>query len=64
MSAPARFKADCPLLFCFEEGPHEHPVCDTCAAVNYGNATCPTCKVKGEPIRLAAIARLKEERKP
>lgn len=38
-----KFDGLCPFI-CFEEGPHSHPICPKCGAVNYGNAFCDECR--------------------
>lgn len=42
--ATVKLDGPCPLLRCTECGPHEHPVCDVCGAVAYGNAFCRECR--------------------
>ena len=43
-----KFDGPCPSLTCFEDGPHEHPVCPKCGAVGYRVGTvlyndCASC---------------------
>jgi hypothetical protein len=38
------FDGPCPFLTCLRTDPHNHPVCETCGAVRYGNLSCPTCR--------------------
>jgi uncharacterized OB-fold protein len=38
------FDGPCPFLSCVEDGPHEHPVCEKCGAVRYGNMFCERCR--------------------
>jgi hypothetical protein len=38
------FDGLCPFLTCLELGPHDHPICPACGAVNYGNMFCDTCQ--------------------
>jgi hypothetical protein len=33
----------CPLVSCNERGPHQHPACETCGAVDWGNIFCGAC---------------------
>lgn len=37
------FDGPCPFLTCLRNGPHEHPACELCGAVRYGNLFCDTC---------------------
>lgn len=38
-----KHEGPCPSLMCLEPGPHEHPVCEVCGAVRYGNLMCERC---------------------
>jgi hypothetical protein len=33
----------CSRLICFERGPHQHPACEACGAVAFGNIGCIAC---------------------
>lgn len=41
---PVHFDGPCPFLTCLETGPHDHPVCPDCGAVDFGNFSCSTCQ--------------------
>lgn len=43
MTTTVHSPGPCPLLRCLEAGPHNHPVCPDCGAVDHGNAFCVTC---------------------
>lgn len=38
------FPGPCPFLMCYESGPHYHPVCPLCGALNYSNLYCNLCR--------------------
>ncbi|HEX3058077.1 MAG TPA: hypothetical protein VHP62_01875 [Usitatibacter sp.] len=38
------FDGACPFLLCVTQEPHEHPVCETCNAMNFGNLSCDDCR--------------------
>jgi hypothetical protein len=38
------FDGPCPFLMCLENEPHDHPVCQDCGAVCWGNQSCATCR--------------------
>jgi len=38
------FDSVCPFLVCHASGPHDHPVCALCEAVNWGNMRCVECQ--------------------
>lgn len=56
MSAPVHFDGSCPFLFCLKTGPHDHPVCEKCGAVRYGNFRCDTCQVNRPAIDAEILA--------
>lgn len=49
----------CPLLMCFAEGPHKHPICPKCGAVAYGNIVCAECRRNTDIHRELAVIELK-----
>lgn len=53
------FDGPCPLLLCFAEGPHQHPICPKCGAVGYGNISCDECRKNVDIQRELAIIELK-----
>lgn len=51
MEKTIHFEGPCPFLLCLEAGPHEHPICPACGAVNYGNVSCSVCRSEGRRYR-------------
>ena len=49
MAKTMRFEGPCPFLMCDIPTSHEHPVCEECGAVRYGNVFCKTCQRMRNP---------------
>lgn len=54
------FDGPCPLLLCFADCPHVHPICPKCGAVGYGNISCAVCRRNVDINRELAIIELKK----
>jgi predicted amidophosphoribosyltransferase len=64
MEKEVKLDGPCPLLTCLETGPHSHPICQACGAVNYGNLYCSECRkiaAKTAPKSIEAIEKALRE---
>lgn len=58
----ATFNGVCPILTCFAEGEHKHPICPACGAVGFGNIFCPTCRENIDIHRELAIIEIQNNK--
>lgn len=62
MSRSIRFDGACPFILCLELDRHEHPVCEVCETVNYGNMQCDDCRALRPDYDAKVIARWNEHK--